>query len=120
VPHGSVPSTYLATDLLVIGCEPFSVPEEIREHVDFIRVTHVPKNAPPKYSNHTQSNARSFGRPLPDGIVTGVASSLDTCDKHITPQCLRQLYSINIKPEVPQLNSFGVGVSSFVKFTCFS
>lgn len=120
MPHRSVLSTYLATDLLVIGCEPFSVPEEIRGHVDLIRVTHVPEDAPPKYSNHTQNNARSFGRPLPDDIVTGVASLLDSCDKYITPQCLRQLYSINIKPEVPQQNSFGVGVSSFVKFTCFS
>jgi tripeptidyl-peptidase-1 len=104
-----------------ISCESSLVPEEVREHVDLIRVTHVHKDAPLlKYSNHTQSKTPSFSKPLPDGIVVHGVPSLANCDKFTTPQCLRQLYSIDIKPEVPQRNSFAVGLSSFVKFTCFS
>lgn len=46
-------------------------------------------------------------------------SSLDYCDKYITPQCLRSLYSIDYKPVVPQLNSLGIGVSSFTNSLAF-
>jgi tripeptidyl-peptidase-1 len=101
------------SDLLAIGCESYSVPEDIREHVDLIRPTvHFFHHD----SDTTLTNAPTFNNPtarVPEVL------SLDDCDKFITPQCLRGLYSINYKPKVPQLNSFGVGMSSFADFTCF-
>jgi tripeptidyl-peptidase-1 len=104
------------SDLLAIGCEYYSVPEDIREHVDLIRPTvHFFQHGPSKSPEHfhtTLSKPPTFNVPE--------TPSLDDCDKFITPQCLRKLYSINYKPEVPQLNSLGIGVSPFANFTGFS
>lgn len=115
----SVPFTYVVSNLLAtIGCESYSVPEDIREHVDLIRPTvhfsHHDLSESPENSG-TNPPARSKPKTHVPGVLT-----LDDCDKFITPQCLRELYSIDYKPEVPQLNSLGVGVSSFADFTCFS
>jgi tripeptidyl-peptidase I len=97
------------SDLLAIGCESYSVPEDIREHVDLIRPTvHFFHHDPDP--DTTLTGTPTFNNPtahLPE------TASLDDCDKFITPQCLRRLYSIDYKPEVPHLNSFGIGVSSF-------
>lgn len=88
-----------------IGCESYSVPEDIREHVDLIRPTvhffHHDSSKSPEHSDTTLDKAPTFNH-VPK------TPSLDDCDKFITPQCLRKLYSIDYKPEVPQLNSLGI------------
>jgi tripeptidyl-peptidase-1 len=119
----SVPSTYLASDLLVIGCESYSVPGDIYDHVDLIRaaVHHVHDNpAVLEHSDTTLGKVSSRRSPIAVDAKVTADASLVNCDRFTTPQCLRALYSIDHKPKVPHLNSFGVGVSSFVKFTCFS
>jgi len=111
VQHSSAPFTYVVSDLLAIGCESYSLPEEIGEHVDLIRPTvhffHHDSSKSPEHSDTTLGKALKFYKPTPH-VPT---PSLDDCDKFITPQCLRKLYSIDYKPKVPQLNSLGIGVS---------
>jgi tripeptidyl-peptidase-1 len=119
----SVLSTHLVSDLLMIGCESYSVPEGIRDHVDLIRETvhHVHDNsAPLEHSNSTLGKVSSVRSPIAEKTDVTAIASLVNCDRFTTPQCLRALYSIDHEPKVPHLNSFGIGVSSFVKFTCFS
>jgi hypothetical protein len=107
VTHRSELPTYLVSNPLVIGCESYSVPEDISDHVDLIRssVHHVHDNQAPlfKHSNTTLSKAPSLCKPTTDDV--------GNCDKLTTPQCLRALYSIDHKPKVPHLNSLGIGVS---------
>jgi len=112
-----VPFTIVVSDLLAIGCESYSVPEDIREHVDLVRPTvHFIQHGLPKSPEHSDTTLSQ----APTTFNAPETPSLDDCDKFITPQCLRWLYSIDYKPEVPQLNSLGIGVSSFVNFICFS
>jgi tripeptidyl-peptidase-1 len=125
VPHRSVLSTYLVSDLPVTGYDSYSVPEAISEHVDLIRVSinsvhHGHDSpAPLKRSNTIPRNPSLLSRPPASVPEKDVVPSLHNCDQYITPECLRALYSIDYTPQVPRRNSFGIGVSS-VKFTCFS
>ncbi len=122
--YRSVLFAYIVSDFFAIGCESYSVPEDIREHVDLVRPTvhffhhvHDDPHESPEHSDTPLSDLPTFNKPVPH---VPKAPTLADCDKFITPQCLRMLYSIDYKPERPQLNSLGIGVSSFVKFTCFS
>ena len=109
----------------MIGYDSYSVPETVNGPVDLIRVSAHPLHHTldnptlPKRSNTTLSKPTLLSRPRAGGSNATVVPSLDNCDQYMTLECLRTLYSIDYTPEVPQLNSFGIGVS-FVNFTCFS
>jgi len=114
----------VVSDLLAIGCEFYSVPEDVREHVDLIRPTvhfshhvHGDQSESSEHSDTTLNKAPLVNNPI--SHVPKDGPSLNHCDKYTTPQCLRMLYSIDYKPKLPQLNSFGIGVYSFVKFSRF-
>ncbi len=98
------------------------MPDYIREHVDLIKPTvHFVHRLPDdpallrKRSNTKLGSPSSSNGPKTNGATVTELLSLDNCDKFITPECLRALYSINYKPVVPHRNSYGIGVFSFVK-----
>ena len=106
----------------MIGSESYSIPEHIREHVDLIKPTvHFLHRVPDdpaflrKRSNVNLGDPSSFNGPKTNGATVTEAMSLATCDKFTTPACLRALYSIDYKPQVPKNNSFGIGAPRSVR-----
>jgi tripeptidyl-peptidase-1 len=104
----------------MIGCESYSVPEYVREHVDLIKPTvHFVHRIPDdpallrKRATVKPGDPSSFNGPKTNGDTVTELLSLATCDRFTTLECLRKLYSINYKPQVPDKNSFGIGVSFF-------
>jgi tripeptidyl-peptidase I len=57
----------------------------------------------------------SFNGPKTNGATVTGALSLATCDTYTTLDCLRALYSIDYKPQVPDQNSMGIGAPSPVR-----
>jgi len=100
----------------VIGCESYSVPDHIREHVDLIKPTvHFAHRVPDdpahlrKRSNNKLGSPTSHNGPKTNNAKVTELLSMDNCDQFITPDCLRKLYQINYKPVVPRENSYGIG-----------
>ncbi|KAI9451656.1 subtilisin-like protein [Russula earlei] len=99
-----------------IGCESYALPDHIREHVDLIKPTvHFLHRVPSPIQKRSNSTTKlggpsQFKGPKTNGTV--VASStpfpISTCDQFITPDCLRELYEIDYKPQVPHKNSYGI------------
>jgi tripeptidyl-peptidase I len=104
----------------MIGCKSYSVPEYMREHVELIKPTvhfvhHLPDVPSPLRKRDKLGAPGSNNGPKPNGVnVTDPDSwSLASCDRFIRPDCLRALYNIHYyKPQKPNLNSYGIGVSS--------
>lgn len=95
------------------GCYSYSVPEDIREHIDLIKPTvHFLHRVPIP----DQLQKRSFERPSThikmgpktDGTVVDVPPNLANCDETITLDCLRALYSIDYTPVSTDKNTFGI------------
>ena len=95
------------------GCHSYSVPEEVREHIDLIKPTvHFLHRVP----TPDQLQKRSFERPsthiktMPktDGSLADVPPNLANCDQLITLDCLRALYSIDYTPVSTDKNTFGI------------
>lgn len=106
------------------GCESYSLPDYIREHVDLVKPTvHFVHRIPgdPALRKRSPSiklgDPSSFNGPKTNGDKVTELLSLDNCDKFTTPACLRALYSIDYKPVVPECNSYGIGVSSSVRLS---
>ncbi|KAI0305653.1 subtilisin-like protein [Multifurca ochricompacta] len=98
-----------------IGCESYSLPDHVREHVELIKPTvHFVHRVPDdpalslKRSTNKLGAPSSYNGPKTNGAQVADALSLATCDKFITPECLRALYSIEYEPIVPHLNSYGI------------
>ncbi|KAH9953955.1 subtilisin-like protein [Russula dissimulans] len=98
-----------------ISCESYSLPEYIREHVDLIKPTvHFLHRVPDdpavlrKRSMVNLGDPSSFNGPKTNGATVTGALSLATCDTYTTLDCLRALYSIDYKPQVPDQNSMGI------------
>jgi tripeptidyl-peptidase I len=92
-----------------VACEEYSVPEHLRDHIDFITPTvhfDVKISQPKKRSTDPKpavqpAKAKSigsatnniaapkYGGKIPSGKVIG---ELEQCDEYITPDCLRALY----------------------------
>ncbi|KAF8817089.1 subtilisin-like protein [Phlegmacium glaucopus] len=95
------------------GCQNYSVPAHIREHIDLIKPT-VHFNHRPS-PNALQKRGGNLGLPnVHSGPKQGVdklvriTPTLANCDQIITPDCLRALYSINHKPVATDKNTFGI------------
>jgi tripeptidyl-peptidase I len=104
-----------------LGCEGYSIPEHLRDHIDFVTPTvhfDVKVNNPKKRSSNVAggtkpavepAKAKSIGSasvnvasPKTDGdIPDGLSiAELKQCDKYITPDCLRALYEF--PPNFPE------------------
>ncbi|KAM3429371.1 hypothetical protein NHJ13734_008196 [Beauveria thailandica] len=81
-----------------LGTESYSLPKSISPLVDFIlpatSFTQIPR--PAAFMNKLQSN------------VTVDPDSLETCDKNITPKCIRALYGIPVATLKDKSNALGV------------
>ncbi|TVY22058.1 Aorsin [Lachnellula arida] len=102
-----------AEGYLTPACESYHVPRDIQEHIDYI-TPGVKLLAPRKRAHDKRRVAISSSQgdatiaPLkvlypPDLNITA-AGELATCDKSITPACIRALYDIPETPEYPNGN----------------
>ena len=86
-----------------LACEEYSVPAHIKEHVDFITPT-IQFDAIVKLKGKRSEIERRAGlrvRPtsqmVPDPQrvpLSSVTFNLTNCNRYITPECLRALYSL--------------------------
>jgi tripeptidyl-peptidase-1 len=95
----------------LIGCQDYSVPAHIQEHIDLIKPTiqFNPHAAAPRGKkravNHPVSTLKT------NGVKVNKQATLSTCDEIITPDCLRALYNFHYTPRETEKNSFGIGAS---------
>ena len=100
-------------DLFIVGCDNYSLPSHLREHIDLIKPTvhfnHQP--SPNALLKRTEGLSRSFsdGGPKQASYPKGITPSLENCDKIITPDCLHALYNINYTPKSTDKNTFAIG-----------
>ncbi|KAJ7505931.1 subtilisin-like protein [Mycena galericulata] len=91
------------------GCHNYSVPADVREHIEIIKPTVQFTHRPPTARAVTK---RSFTHPIPmiktNGATTKKNASLATCDEIITPDCLRALYNFHYTPFATKKNTFGI------------
>lgn len=104
--------THIETGAEQIGCHNYSVPVNIKEHIDLVK--------PSVQFNHrigANLKAKRFGGigmpsagngPKTTNKAITITPSLDTCDQIITLDCLRALYNINYTPVATDKNSFGI------------
>lgn len=110
------------TDLTCLyhaGCDSYSVPEHIREHIDLIKPTVHFNHASitPSTRNLSKRGLVNLGMPSMDPgpktngkkITAAPQAGVANCDEMITLDCLRALYSIDYTPVVTDKNSFGIG-----------
>lgn len=101
------------------GCDSYSVPEHVREHIDLIKPTvhfnHILAN--PSTLNLAKRGLVNLGMPSMDPgpktngkkVTTVPQAGVANCDEMITLDCLRALYSIEYTPVATDKNSFGIG-----------
>ncbi|KAJ7162822.1 subtilisin-like protein [Mycena filopes] len=100
------------------GCQNYSLPLHVREHVDIIKPTvefnhHIPTTrlkrrkdplTPP--ATNVKTNVKTDGIRLDAAAASEL--SLATCDQAILPECLRALYNFNYTPRATKKNTFGI------------
>ncbi|EIM82805.1 uncharacterized protein STEHIDRAFT_149190 [Stereum hirsutum FP-91666 SS1] len=101
-----------------IGCESYSLPEHIREHVDLVKPTvhfnHRLSGDPVKRSQKFKRTDTKLGMPSSNngpktnGKKVTLPPTLANCDEFITLDCLRALYSIDYTPVASDKNSYGI------------
>ncbi|KIK70403.1 hypothetical protein GYMLUDRAFT_32410 [Collybiopsis luxurians FD-317 M1] len=98
-----------------IGCHEYSVPAEIREHIDLIKPTVHFNHRPSPKSTSKFKRAGNLGKPSSStgpkksANARPVPPSLANCDKMITLDCLRTLYDVpDFKPVSTHKNSYGI------------
>ncbi|KAH7872402.1 subtilisin-like protein [Lentinula edodes] len=102
-----------------ISCETYSVPADIRKHIDLIKPTvHFNHRPSPKTTTKFKraASGANLGKPgvstvgpkkSPD--ATPVPPSLENCDKMITLDCLKALYDVpDFNPVSTDTNSYGI------------
>ena len=103
------------TSSLSIGCQEYSVPLHIRDHVELIKPTvHFNHRAPPTNNRVSKRSAHlgaasSFNGPKTNGAKVTHNPSLAECDEFITLDSLRALYSIQRTPKMAHKNTYGIG-----------
>jgi tripeptidyl-peptidase I len=103
------------------------MPDHVREHIELIKPTvhfvhHIPDDPTllrKRFDNKLGMPSDKTG-PKTNGVKVTESDllSIANCDKFITPDCLRALYEIDYEPEVPHLNSFGIGMFSVDRLFC--
>ncbi|KAL1937832.1 hypothetical protein VTO73DRAFT_12852 [Trametes versicolor] len=100
-----------------IGCNSYSVPEHVREHIDIIQPTvHFLHRVPRSDMNLRKRSTPEFGKieaaimsgPKTNGQQVTITPGLENCDKQITLDCLRALYSVDYTPQSTDKNTFGI------------
>jgi tripeptidyl-peptidase-1 len=106
-----------------VACDEYSLPLDIREHVDFILPSvHFDSRIGPRSGGRDRLKAREadrvrIGDPQSDGWLPKAGQWTDKsdlhhelagCDQQTTPECLRALYGIPVNEEAVEGNSFGV------------
>lgn len=91
-----------------LGCQTYSVPAHVKEHIDLIKPTvHFNHRPSPKFGGLGSPTLRPGPKKSNKQVKT--PPSLENCDENITLDCLRALYSINYKPVETKKNTFGIG-----------
>jgi tripeptidyl-peptidase-1 len=106
-----------------VACDEYSLPLDIRKHVDFILPSvHFDSRIGPRSEGRDRLKAREadrvrIGDPQSDGWLPKAGQWTDKsdlhhelagCDQQTTPECLRALYGIPVNEEAVEGNSFGV------------
>jgi tripeptidyl-peptidase-1 len=114
--HDSTGNTHVA-------CDEYSLPSDIRKHVDFILPSvHFDSRIGPRSEGRDRLKSREadrvrIGDPQSDGWLPKAVQWIDKsdlhhelvgCDQQTTPECLRALYGIPVNEEAVEGNSFGV------------
>ncbi|KAL0952091.1 hypothetical protein HGRIS_008726 [Hohenbuehelia grisea] len=87
---------------LDMGCDSYSVPLHIKEHIDII----IPTIHSGTLRQHAGApNRRNRKRALDLDLALPIGPN---CTSIMTPDCLRKLYNINYTPRATANNSFGV------------
>jgi len=90
------------------GCQDYSVPANIREHIDLIKPT-VQFNHRVAAPRLKKRSGTHIGTTLKTtGVLGNKQASLDNCDEIITPDCLRALYNFHYTPIETKKNTFGI------------
>lgn len=103
----------------VIGCQTYSVPAHIREHIDLIKPTVHFNHRPSPKSVNKFKRAGDLGKPssstgpkknpVSKPVSSGsIPPALADCDEMITLDCLKALYSVpDFKPKSKD-NTYGI------------
>ncbi|KAI9838619.1 MAG: hypothetical protein M1819_004933 [Sarea resinae] len=118
-----------------IACDSYSVPEHVREHVDFITPTvhfdakvNIPKPGNDLSKRQEPIDLAAIGSTVVPGTGSGISkpgsgslpkpgrkidmsannTDLSTCDQYITPDCLRALYQFGKGNSSSSKNSYGI------------
>ncbi|KAJ3496822.1 hypothetical protein NLG97_g2374 [Lecanicillium saksenae] len=81
--------THKATSRTYIGTESYSLPQEVSPHIDFV----MPATSFTQ-GRKSKSGTRTRRRRAEDGPFVPNPNTLDTCDRVMTPKCIRALYGI--------------------------
>ncbi|KAJ7776843.1 subtilisin-like protein [Mycena maculata] len=92
------------------GCHNYSVPADIREHVDLIKPTvQFNHRAPAPRLGSEKRSVPQLGTTLKtNGKKASTPATLATCDEFVTPDCLRALYNFHYTPVETKKNTFGI------------
>ncbi|GLB38582.1 putative pro-kumamolisin, activation domain [Lyophyllum shimeji] len=93
------------------GCESYSVPAHVQPHIDLIKPTVHFNHRPAPQLNRRSANLgkpSAIRGPKKSAEKVTITPSLANCDKMITLDCLRALYSIDYTPVAMNKNSFGI------------
>ena len=95
-----------------LGCQNYSLPAQVAEHVDFIVPTvqqniklvksSVKQRSPPRRNPPLQARDVNTGSAIPSGSLAG-------CDTAVVPSCLKTLYNMSYTPKATDRNTFGIG-----------
>lgn len=99
-----------------VACDSYHLPEHVQSHVDFVTPTvHFDaKISKRSGSGSPDGTARSVGQPghgtspKTTGEIQTLLNQLESCDKQITPICLRALYGLVYEPLAASKNSYGI------------
>jgi len=90
------------------GCQNYSLPAQVAEHVDFVVPTVQQNIKLVKSSNKQRSLSRRnplrkrAGSAIPSGSLAG-------CDTAVVPSCLKTLYNMSYTPKATDRNTFAIG-----------
>ncbi|KAJ3981324.1 subtilisin-like protein [Lentinula detonsa] len=100
-----------------ISCETYSVPADVREHIDLIKPTvHFNHRPSPKSTTKFKRSGVNLGKPGVSAVgpkksagAQPVPPTLADCDKMITLDCLKALYDVpDFNPVSLDTNSYGI------------
>ena len=97
-----------------LGCQNYSLPAQIAEHVDFVVPT-VQQNIRLAKSSIKQRSLSRRNPPLQlevRSVNAGSANSTGSlvgCDSAVVPSCLKTLYNMSYMPKATDRNTFGIG-----------